>query len=101
MTEPLRELTKNDTVFDWGTEQQKAFDELKRCISKETTLGYYNVSDRTQVIADASPVGLGAILIQFNENGVPRVICYANRSLTDVEKDTHKLKRKHLHWYGR
>lgn len=112
VTEPLRELTKNDTVFDWGTEQQEAFDELKRCISKETTLGYYNVSDRTQVIADASPVGLGAILIQFNENGVPRVICYANRSLTDVEKryaQTEKealalvwaVERFHYYLFGR
>lgn len=37
------------------------------------------------VIADASPVGLGAVLIQTNSNG-PRVIAYGNKSLTDCEK---------------
>ena len=31
------------------------------------------------------PVGLGAVLTQV-QNGEERVICYANRSLTDVER---------------
>lgn len=51
-----------------------------------STLGYYNVNDRTQVVADASPVGLGAVLIQF-KGDVSRIIAYANRSLTAVEQN--------------
>ena len=49
------------------------------------TLGYYDKDSPTQVIADASPVGLGAVLTQKQKNG-PRVICYASRSLTDTER---------------
>lgn len=49
------------------------------------TLGYYDPKDKTTVMADASPVGLGAVLIQSDNNG-PRVIAYGNKSLTDVEK---------------
>lgn len=93
-------LIKDDAFFKWNAEQQEAFEILKRCISEETTLGYYNVNDRTQVIADASPVGMGAVLIQFDQNGVPRIICYANRSLTDVEKRNAQPKRKHLLCFG-
>ena len=37
------------------------------------------------MIADASPVGLGAVLIQIGLNG-PRIIAYGNKSLTECEK---------------
>lgn len=91
ITEPLRKLLRmklgkhaNITTF-WKTEQDLAFHNLKIVLTKIPTLGYYDPHDRTQVIADASPVGLGAILIQFDHNG-PRVIAYGNKSLTDCEK---------------
>lgn len=66
-------------------EQQSAFDKIKQNLSSEQALGYYNVHDRTQLYADASPVGLGAVLIQINEKG-PRVISYASKSLSETEK---------------
>ena len=49
------------------------------------TQGYYDKNAETQVIADASPVGLGAVLTQKQGEDY-RVICYASRSLTDTEK---------------
>lgn len=58
---------------------------LKENLSKIKTLGYYNPEDKTQVVADASPVGLGAVLIQIGSNA-PRIIAYGNKSLTDCEK---------------
>ena len=37
------------------------------------------------MIADASTVGLGAVLVQ-EKNGVGRAVCYASRSLSSVER---------------
>lgn len=37
------------------------------------------------MIADASPVGLGAVLVQ-EKNGDSRAVCYASRSLSQVER---------------
>lgn len=91
LTEPLRRLLRvnlgKQTNIEklWKCEQDSAFQELKNALSKVRSLGYYNPQDRTQVIADASPVGLGAILIQHNSKG-PRIIAYGNKSLTDCEK---------------
>lgn len=91
LTEPLRiilkqKLSKNaDISIFWTDKQTQAFNELKVCLSQIKTLGYYDPMDRTQVIADASPVGLGSVLIQFDNSG-PRIIAYGNKSLTDVEK---------------
>ncbi|KAM8707647.1 hypothetical protein ACLKA7_014733 [Drosophila subpalustris] len=84
VSEPLRQLTKKGTSFSWKPEHARAFETLKHSLISDMTLGYYDVKCRTQVIADASPVGLGAVLIQF-QNDVERVISYASRSLTSPE----------------
>eukprot|EP00105_Crassostrea_gigas_P008760 XP_011423446.1 PREDICTED: uncharacterized protein K02A2.6-like [Crassostrea gigas] len=62
LSEPLRLLTRENQPFTWGPEQDKAFRKLKTSLSKAETLGYFDPKARTQVIADASPVGLGAVL---------------------------------------
>lgn len=91
MTDPIREilrfkLSKHADIGEyWKDVQVTAFAELKRCLSNLRTLGFYDPNDRTQVMADASPVGLGSVLIQHDSRG-PRIIAYGHKSLTDVEK---------------
>lgn len=85
ITDPLRRLTQKGIHFQWKNEQQQAFDELKGLITSDICLGYYNVDDQTQLYVDASPVGLGAVLVQHDRHG-PRIISYASKSLSSVEK---------------
>ena len=85
VAEPLRRLTKNGVRFEFGEEQKNAFNELKRRLSSAETLGYFDKDAKTLIIADASPVGLGAILIQ-EQQGRKGVISYASKSLSAVEK---------------
>ncbi|CAB0040770.1 unnamed protein product [Trichogramma brassicae] len=68
----------------WRDNHVTAFQQLKSALINARMLGYYDPEDKTQVIADASPVGLGAVLIQIDRNG-PRVIVYGSKSLTDCE----------------
>ena len=82
---PLRQLTKSGESFVWGPEQQQSFDELKKRLSSAETLGYFDKNAPTKVIADASPVGLGAVLVQ-EQVGELRVIRHASRSLSDTER---------------
>ena len=67
----------------------------KKRLAKTETLGYFDSAATTCVITDASPVGLGAILAQ-EQNGEERVICYASRSLTDVEKRYSQTEKEAL-----
>ncbi|XP_049874146.1 uncharacterized protein K02A2.6-like isoform X1 [Pectinophora gossypiella] len=91
VTEPIREILRQklpkhaDITKFWKKEQALAFTELKSSLSNLHTLGFYDPHDKTQVIADASPVGLGAVLIQYDTHG-PRIIAYGHKSLSDVEK---------------
>ena len=109
-SEPLRKLTKKSEKFVWGDDQQKAFDQLKTDLSKAETLAYFDPKAETRIIVDASPVGLGAVLTQM-QNGQKRVVHYASRSLSDVERrysQTEKealacvwaCERFHLYVYG-
>ena len=67
-TEPLRKLTRIDGPFHFGPEQKASFQSLKQSTTEAGTMEYFNNSASTKVVADASPVGLGAVLMQ-NQNG--------------------------------
>ena len=62
VSEPLHCLTKSGTPFVFEGEQKKAFRELKERLAYAETLVDKNAP--TQVIAVASPVGLGVVLTQ-------------------------------------
>lgn len=95
VAEPLRRLTKKGEPFVFGPEQQAAFAELKRRLTQAETLGYFDRSAKTKIIADASPVGLGAVLVQEHK-GENRVICYASRGLSKVERRYSQTEREEL-----
>ena len=75
---PLRDLIKNDSVFPWGPEHQKAFNNVKEAITAASTLAYFDSSKPVTIQTDASNRGIGATLLQ---NGRP--VAYASKSLTE------------------
>ena len=73
-------------------------------------MAHYNPEAETELRVDASPVGLGAILMQSDGKEV-RPVAYASRSLTDVERRYSQTEREalavvwgcerfHLYLYG-
>ena len=65
---PLRELTRKSSKWQWSSRHQNSFEELKSLLARAKTLAYNNKDAETQIIVDASPVGLGAILSQKQNN---------------------------------
>lgn len=92
-TEKLRALA-NAEDFYWTEEEEREFRFLQDgALNTVKTLGYYSPTDAIELYVDASPIGLGAVLVQFDQAGVPRVIACASKSLTSTEKKyphTHK-----------
>lgn len=75
----------------WQDEQQQTFDLLRTELIKNTReLGYFDRKSPTVLYTDASPVGLGAVLIQLQEKSdgkrISRIIAFASKALTDTEK---------------
>jgi hypothetical protein len=59
------------------------------------TLAYFNPEAETIIITDASPYGVGAILAQ-KQNDTYRVVCYASRGLSSVERRYSQTEREAL-----
>ncbi|XP_055585535.1 uncharacterized protein K02A2.6-like [Uranotaenia lowii] len=92
---PLRELTKVKEPFKWGSAEHESFEKLIGLIGQVKNLSHFDPKLKTRVVADASPVGLGAILLQFHE-GTPKVVSYASKSLTDTEKRYAQTEKEAL-----
>ena len=61
---PLTGMVGPNAKFEWKREQQEAFDEMKRLISKETLLTFPDFSKEFHVYTDSSAHQLGAVIMQ-------------------------------------
>ena len=61
---PLASLTSKTTKWVWGEEQQKAFDTMKKIISREALLAYPDFNEEFEIHTDASHTQLGAVISQ-------------------------------------
>ncbi|GFR84453.1 Pol polyprotein [Elysia marginata] len=91
ITEPLRKLTRNSQKWQWGKDQNKAFNKLKDRLTQVGVIAYFDPKKETEILVDASPCGLGAILTQQG-----KIVCYAGRALTDVETRYSQTEREML-----
>lgn len=95
-TEPLRKLLRDGEKFVWRDQQKAAFDSIKTAICESNFLGYFDKNDRSTLIADASPTGLGAVLLQHDNRGNSRIISFASKALTEVEQRYFQTEREAL-----
>ena len=95
IAEPLRKLTRKNIDFEWGKSQIDSFNKLKELITNSETLAYFKNECKTRIVADAGPTGIGAVLTQL-QGEFWRVIAYASRSLTDVERRYSQTEKEAL-----
>ncbi|MES9880179.1 MAG: RNase H-like domain-containing protein [Sedimenticola sp.] len=93
IAEPLfRVVGKNG--FQWGEEQQGAFNALKHALTHPPVLALPNQTDEFIIDTDASNLAIGAELIQV-QDGVEKVIAYGSYALTP-EQRRYCVTRKEL-----
>ncbi|GJR41574.1 putative reverse transcriptase domain-containing protein [Tanacetum coccineum] len=82
-------LTQKCKTFDWGEEQELAFQTLKDKLCNAPVLALPDGPEDFVVYCDASGIGLGCVLMQRS-----KVIAYASRQLKIHEKNytTHDLE---------
>jgi hypothetical protein len=93
ITFPLQALTGKRT-YQWGDEQEKAFDELRNAMVRAPVLALPNASDPFILDTDASDKSVGAELIQIQE-GEERAVEYGSLTLT-TEQQKYCTTRKEL-----
>ncbi|GFU29569.1 retrovirus-related Pol polyprotein from transposon 17.6 [Trichonephila clavipes] len=88
-------LLKSGVEFHWGPEEVEAFHSLKKALTSDPVLGMYDERASTEIHTDASGYGIGAVLVQI-QNNVEKVIEYASRTLTKAEKNYSTTERECL-----
>ncbi|GFY20540.1 retrovirus-related Pol polyprotein from transposon 17.6 [Trichonephila clavipes] len=81
LTGPLQSLMTSSVMFHSGPEEVDAFNSLKKALTSDPVLGIYDESASTEIHTDASGYGIGAVLVQI-QNNVKKVTPYASRTLT-------------------
>lgn len=90
---PIVELFRKEEKFIWDARREEAFNLLKTLISSKPVVRYFNTkADRTELHTDASSLGLGAMLLQSDEQGEMRLIYAISRRTSEVERNYHSSK---------
>ena len=64
LTQPLRNLTKKHATFRWTSQHAKSFQAVKSALESSTVMACFDQNKETELVTDASPTGLSAILSQ-------------------------------------
>ena len=64
---PLTSMTSKQATWNWDAKCQKAFEEIKRIVSRETLLAYPNFNETFEIHTDANKQQLGAVISQNNQ----------------------------------
>ena len=84
---PLCALTRKDVPFEWSSACEDAFMQLKALLTRAPILAIPNFSRDFHLETDASGLGLGAVLMQEQDDGTMKPLAYASRTLQQHEEN--------------
>ena len=93
VTESLRKQEEKDTVWCWEDQHDQAITEVKKMITKEPVLKFYDVTQPVTLQCDASQTLLWATLTILQQ-GQP--VAFASRALTDTEQNYVQIEKEML-----
>ncbi|WKY07226.1 hypothetical protein Q1695_007004 [Nippostrongylus brasiliensis] len=113
----LYRLTSPNNSWQWGDEEVRSFEALKKAMTTAPVLAQPNVAAAEEgrrpfiIYTDASKDGLGAVLCQEGDDKLLHPIFFASKGLTKAEKNYHvtdlealavvfALKKFHFFIYG-
>ena len=87
LSSPLGALLQKDAPFLWTDAYESSFLQLKKMLQGSDLLGHPNFAKPFHLHTDTSNVGLGKVLLQYDNNDQLRPIAYISWSLTKAKKN--------------
>jgi hypothetical protein len=89
IAKPMMKLLEKNKAFEWTTECQASFEELRKHLTSARVLVLPDLTTKFDIYCDASHRGLRCVLMQEGQ-----VVCYASRQLRKHEENypTHDLE---------
>ena len=92
---PINMLTRKDVKWQWGVEQQKAFDELKEMFTTKPVLAALDLDKEFRVEANVSNYATGGVLSMKCSDEIWRPVAFISKSLSDTERN-YKIHNKKM-----
>ena len=97
ITQPLRELIQEKQPWQWTPRHDQSLARLKEALTNAPVTSYFDPDKTTEIVVDASPVGLGAILAQKDPStGDQQIVAYVSRPLSETERRYSQTEREAL-----
>ena len=93
---PINMLTRKDVKWQWGVEQQKAFDELKGMFTTKPVLAALDLDKEFRVEANVSNYATGGVLSIKCSDEIWRPVAFISKSLSDTERNYEIHNKKML-----
>lgn len=93
---PFSRVLRDSDLFQWGPEQQQAFDELKKYLTKLTTLTKPSVGAVLLIYLAASPTTVSAVLVEDKKHGNKMKqfpIYFVSEALSGAKLNYSELKK--------
>ena len=96
IAEPLTNLLKKSTKFKWNDKYQDAFDRLKAILKCAPVLLAPDFDKCFKLAVDAIDVGIGAVLLQEDHNGIDHPVCYFSKKFNKHQKNYSTIEKECL-----
>ena len=96
IAEPLTALLKKGTKFVWSSACQNSFEKIRLILLSKPVLMAPDFWKPFKLFVDASDVGIGAVLIQEDSQGVDRPVCYYSQKLNGHQRNYSTSEKETL-----
>ena len=93
---PLNCLLKKAVKWKWTKECEEAVVNIKHKLTSAEALVHFNPSLPIVLAADASSVGIGAVIFHRYPDGTEKAIAHASKTLTPSERNYSQIEREAL-----
>lgn len=94
IAQPLYELLTPKKKYKWTDAAQTAFIKLKEVVSEEVILHHPNFNKPFLVRTDAANTGVGAVLLQEDDNNTERPVCFASKTLNSAQQNYSAVEKE-------
>ncbi|KAK3756424.1 hypothetical protein RRG08_029095 [Elysia crispata] len=94
--EPLYNLTRKDSRWKWGAEEQASFQQVKDWLCTDTVLAHFDPSLDIGISCDASDCGIGAVLFHRFPDGSERPIANVSKTLSPAQRRYSQIHKEAL-----
>ena len=94
-TQCMRSLLSKDVVWSWDANHRRELDDLKEVLTSSPILSLFDPAKQHKVSADSSKGGIGAALLQLEDDGW-HPVAYASRALIPTEQEYVQIEKEAL-----